>query len=129
MKLRRVEGIDTYNFPEDLLRHPMLKWMGGDYVRFVAVELLRRFRQKDAGAEILSIECEGQPKILPNLDRRTGTVRGVLAEFNLQVLLESSRGKCRRLHGNGKFSVTGLDEPGWESISVGFDIRSSEEEA
>jgi hypothetical protein len=61
MKQRQVEGIDTYNFPMDLLNHPLLVWRGRDYVRFVAVELLSRFRHQDAGIEMLAIKCERQP--------------------------------------------------------------------
>jgi Protein of unknown function (DUF1579) len=49
---RQIDGIDVYNFPADLLGHPLLAWMGEDYVRFIAAELLRRFQQQDAGTEM-----------------------------------------------------------------------------
>jgi hypothetical protein len=127
MEQRQVEGIDAYDFPADLLGHPLLAWMGGDYVRFIATELLRRFRQQDPGTEMLGIKCEGRPKLLTSAGERTGTVRGVVAEFNLQVLLRSSSGRCWRLRGDGRFSAAGLDRPGQASVSVGFDIRSTEE--
>ena len=55
---RQVDGIEAYNFPDDMLGHPQLAWMGDDYVRFVATELLRRFQQQDAGTELVAIKCE-----------------------------------------------------------------------
>ena len=127
MEQRQVDGIDAYGFPSDLLGHPLLAWMGGDYVRFVAAELRRRFQQQDAGSEMVAIKCEERPKLLTSADERTGTVRGVVAEFNLQVLLLASSGQHWRLRGVGRLSVVGLDQPGRPSVSVGFDIRSTEE--
>jgi len=127
MEQRQVEGIDTYDFPADLLRHPQLAWMGDDYVRFVAAELLRRFCQQDAGTKMLAIKCEARPKLLSSADERTGTVRSVVAEFNLQVLVRASNGQCWRLRGDGRFSAEALDQPGRASVTVGFDIRSTEE--
>jgi hypothetical protein len=124
---RQVEGIDAYNFPADLVGHPLLAWMGDDYVKFVAVELLRRFRQQDGATEMLAIKCEERPKLLTSVDERTGTVQGVVAEFSLQVLLQASSGQCWRLRGDTKFSAVGLDQPERASVDVGFDIRSTEE--
>jgi hypothetical protein len=126
MEKRQAEGMDVYNFPTDLLGHPLLAWMGDDYVRFVAVELLRRFRNQDAGTEMLAIKCEELPKLVTSVHERTGAVRGVVVEFNLQVLLQASSGQCWRLRGDAKFSAVGLDQPGRASVSVGFDIRSRE---
>jgi hypothetical protein len=127
MEQRQIDGIDAYNFPTDFIGHPLLTWMGDDYVRFIAAELLRRFRQQDDGTEMLAIKCEERPKLLTSADERTGTVRGVVAEFNLQVLLRASNSQCWRMRGDGKFSAVGLDQPGRASVSVGFDIRSTEE--
>ena len=127
MELRQVEGIDVYNFPTDLHGHPLLGWMGDDYVRFVAAELLRRFRQQDVGSEMVAVKCEERPKFLTSADERTGAVLGVVAEFNLQVLLLASSGQHWRLRGDCKFSVVGLNQPRPASVSVEFDIRSTEE--
>ena len=127
MEQRQVEGIDAYNFPNDLHGHPMIGWMGDDYVRFIAVELFRQFRQQDVGAVLLAIKCEDRPKLLTSTDEITGTVRIVVAEMRLQVLLQASNGRCWRLRGDGKFSAFGLDQPGLTSVSVGFDIGSTEE--
>jgi hypothetical protein len=124
---RLVDGIDVYDFPEDLLGHPLLAWMGDDYVRFVADELLRRFRQQDAGTEMVAIKCEERPELLTTADDRSGVVSSVEAVFRLQVLLLASSGQHWRLRGDGRFSATGLDQPGRASVSVGFEIRSSEE--
>jgi hypothetical protein len=127
MEQRQIEGIDTYNFPADLHGFPLLAWMGDDYVRFVTIEMLRRFRQQDASTEMLAIKCEERPKLLTNADKRTGAVQGVVAEFNLQVLLQASNGQCWRLRGDAKFSALGLDQPERTSVSVEFDLRSTEE--
>jgi hypothetical protein len=127
MEQRQVEGIDAYNFPVDLVRNPQLMWMGDDYVRFVAVELLRRFRQQDNGTDMLAIRCEAPPKLLTRVDESTGTLKGALAEFDLQILLQASDGRHWRLRGDGKFSADGLDEPGQTTVSVGFSIRSNEQ--
>jgi hypothetical protein len=127
MEKRQVNDIDAYNFPADLLGHSLLTWMGDDYVRFIAVELLQRFRRQDAGTEMLAIKCEDRPKVLTTADERTGTVRGVVVELDLQLLLQASNGQCWRLRGDGRFSAVGLDQPGRASVSVGFDIRSTEE--
>jgi hypothetical protein len=126
---RQVDGIDTYNFPTDLLGYPLLAWMGDDYVQFVAAELLRRFRQQDVGSEIVAIKCEERPKLVTSADERTGTVRGVVAEFNLQVLLQAGSGQHWRLRGEGRFSASGLDQSGRASVTVGFEIRSTEKVA
>jgi hypothetical protein len=101
--------------------------MGEDYVRYVAVELLRRFQQQDAGTEMLAIKCEERPRLLTSADERTGTVRRITVELKLQVLLQTSSGQCRRLRGDGKFSAVGLDKPGEASASIAFDIHSTEE--
>jgi len=45
MEHRQVDGIDCYNFPADLIGYPLLSWMGEDYARFIALELLKRFQQ------------------------------------------------------------------------------------
>ena len=103
--------------------------MGDDYVRFVAAELLRRFRQQDAGTEMVAIVCEDRPKLLASADERTGTVRVVVAEFNLQVLLLASNGQHRRLRGDGRFTASSLDQPGRASVAVEFEIRTTEEDA
>lgn len=127
MEQRQVEGIDAYNFPANLLGHPLLAWMGDDYVRFVATALLLRFREQDADTEMLAIKREDRPQFLTCADERTGTARGVVAAFNLQVLLRASNGQCWRLRGDGKFTADRLDRPGQAAVSVEFDIRSSEE--
>jgi len=101
--------------------------MGDDYVRFVATALLKRFRQQDAGTEMVAIKCEERPKLLTTADGQTGAVSGVVAVFNLQVLLLASSGQHWRLRGDGRFSVSGLDQPGHASITVGFGIHSTEE--
>ena len=127
MEHRQVDGIDAYNFPSDLLGHPLLVWMGDDYVQFVAAELLARFREQDAGTEMVAIKCEEQPKLLTSVDEQKGTVRGVVAEFNLQVLLLASSGQHWRLRGDGRFTADGLGQPGRASVTVGFEILSTEE--
>lgn len=129
MVQRQVDGIDAYNFPDELIGHPLLEWMGTDYVQFVVAELLRRFRQQDAGTEMVAINCEEPPKLLTSADESSGTVRGVVVEFSLQVLLLASSGQHWRLRGNGRFSAAGLDQPRRASVSVGFEVRSTEEVA
>jgi hypothetical protein len=129
MEQRQVDGIDAYNFPADLHGDPLLAWMGDDYVHFVATELLRQFRQQDAGTEMVAIKCEERPRLLTRVEERTGTVRGVVAEFKVQVLLQASSGQCWRLHGDAKFAADGLDQPGRASVAIGFDVRSAEEAA
>jgi hypothetical protein len=123
---RQVDGIDAYNFPDDLLGHPLLAWMGDDYVRFVADKLLRRFRQQDAGTEMVAIKCEERPELLTTAADRSGVVSGVVAVFSLQVLLLASSGQHWRLRGEGRFTASGLDQPGRASVVVGFEIRSTE---
>lgn len=127
MEQRQVDGIDTYNFPTDLFGHPLLAWMGDDYVRFVASELLRRFRQQDAGCEMVAIKSEERPRLRTIADERTGTVQSVTAEFNLQVLLLASSGEHWRLRGDGRFTATGLDQAERAPVTVGFDVQSAEE--
>jgi hypothetical protein len=125
MEQRQVDGIDAYNFPTDLYGHPLLAWMGDDYAQYVAAELLRRFRQQDAGTEMVAIKCEERPQLLTSVDERTGTVRGVVAMFNLQVLLLASSGQHWCLYGDGRFTAIGLDQPGQASITMGFEVRST----
>lgn len=122
-----MERVDAYGFPEELTGHPLLSWMGDDYVQYIAGELLHRFREQDAGTEMLAIKCEEQPRILTSLNERTNTVRGVVAIFNLQVLLQASNGQYWRLRGDGTFRAAGLHEPGQASVTVQFDLRSTEE--
>jgi hypothetical protein len=124
---RRVDGIETYGFPSDLLGHPLLTWMGADYLRFVMAELLQRFRQQDPGTEMLAVKCEAPPRLSTEAGQHTGTVRGVKAEFDLQVLLRASSGRRWRLRGIGNFGAADLDQPAGTSVSVGFNLRSAEE--
>ena len=44
--------------------------MGDDYVRYIAVELLRRFRQQIV-VKTLAIKCEERPRLLTSADERT----------------------------------------------------------
>ena len=127
MQYRQVEGIDTDNFPDDLRGHPLLGWMGEDYVRFVAVELLARFRQQDARTEMLSIKCEDRPRVTTTAAEPSGTVRGVVLELPLQVLLQSSAGSYWRLKGEGRFAASGLGGPESPAVTVAFDVRSQEQ--
>jgi hypothetical protein len=123
----QVADIDAYGFPEELNGHPLLAWMGNDYVQYIAEELLQQFREQDAGTQMLAIKCEEQPRILTSLNERTNRVRGVVAKFNLQVLLKASNGQHWRLRGDGTFRAAGLDEPELPSTKVQFELRSTEE--
>ena len=74
-----------------------------------------------------SVEGEELPRILTSLNDETNAVRGVVAKFNLQVLLKASNGQHWRLRGDGTFRAAGLDEPGLPSTRVEFELRSTEE--
>src|SRR5580692_7399374 len=100
MVQRQIEGIDTYGFPEDLLEHSLLAYMGDDYIRYITVELLKRFRQQDDNSEMLAIKCEERPQLLTRVDENTGTVQSIVVNFNLQVLLQASDGQYWRLRGD-----------------------------
>ncbi len=125
MDLRQVEGIDAYNFPADLLGHPLLVWMGSDYVQYIAAELLKRFQEQDPGTEMLAIKCEQRPDLTTTTTQ--GQVTGVVAEFKLQILLQASDKRCWRLRGDGRFCVANLHETTKTSTEIEFDIHSSEE--
>ncbi len=127
MEHRQVEGIDAHNFPTNLLGHPLLAWMGDDYVQYIVTELLLRFQKQDPGTEMLGMKCEKAPQLLTSVHEPTGTVREVVAKFSLQILLQASDGRCWRLRGEAKFCAVGLDQPGSASTSVDFKIDSSEE--
>ncbi|HAY22557.1 MAG TPA: hypothetical protein DCY27_10410 [Desulfobacterales bacterium] len=127
MEYRQVEGVDAYGFPADLVGHPLLLWMGEDYVRYVIEELLQGLRKQDPGTEMLVIQCDEKPQFETWVDKKTETVRGVEVEFKLQVLLQGSSGQYWRLRGNGRFRVDGLDHPGQWQGNTAFDILSSEE--
>lgn len=124
---RKVDGIDAYGFPPDLAGHPLLTWMGEDYLRFVTTELLRKFAEQDAGTQMVIIKCEASPRISTEADSATGVVRDVAVEFDLTMLLRSLSGRRWRLRGVGKFGAAGLDQPEGHTLTVAFDLRSAEE--
>lgn len=126
MEYRQVDGFDAYGFPEELVGHPLLAWMGEDYVRFVGDELMEKFRRQDADAELIALKCEQLPELSTSVDERSGVVRVVVAEFDLQVLLRASDGRHWRLRGDGKFTARDLDQKQKTSVTVGFNIRSNE---
>ena len=127
MEFRRVEGIDTYHFPPDLIGHPLLAWMGEDYVVYMALRLLERFREQDSGTEMLGIKCEGWPALSTRVSETTGEVVGMVAEVNLQILLRDSRKRPWRLRGLGRFTADNLEQGEGKATSVGFDVKSTEE--
>lgn len=79
---------------------------------------------------ILDLAIERKKEIqsaLTTADDRSGAVSGVIAVFSLQVLLLASSGQHWRLRGDGRFSASGLDQPGRATVAVGLEIRSTEE--
>ncbi|MHB1561068.1 MAG: hypothetical protein ACYC61_26760 [Isosphaeraceae bacterium] len=127
MEQRKVDGIDAYGFPPDLVGHPLLAWMGEDYLRFVTTELLRKFAEQDPGTQMMIIKCEAPPRLSTEADLATGVVRDVAVEFDLTVLLRALSGRRWRLRGTSKFGASRLDQPQGHTITVGFDLRSAEE--
>ncbi len=127
MEQRKVDGIDAYDFPPDLAGHPLLIWMGEDYLRFVTTELLRKFAEQDPGTQMVIIKCEAPPRLSTEADSATGVVRDVAVEFDLTMLLRSLSGRRWRLRGVGKFGAAGLDQPEGHTLTVAFDLRSAEE--
>lgn len=122
MTHRQIDGIDAYNFPEELDGHPLLRWMGDDYARFIAVELLARFREQDAGTDMLAMKCEGRPEMTTRVDDGTGSVVAVDVRVPLQILLRDTNNACWRLRGLGEF-VSDNRHP---TVRVAFEIESSE---
>ena len=122
-----MQEIDAYGFPDDLMEHPMLAWMGQDYVGYVAVELLKRFQEQSLATEMLAIKCEERPRLLTKVDDSTGVVLSVEAAFDLQILLRTLAGSCWRLRGDAKFTAISSDQPTKISKEITFDIRSNEE--
>jgi hypothetical protein len=127
MEPRQVEGVDAYGFPADLQGYPLLLWMGEDYVRYIIEALLDGLRKQDPGTKMLVIQCDAEPQFSTSVDKKTETVRSVVAEFKLQLLLQGASGQYWRLRGNGRFRVDGLDQPGQWQGNTAFDILSSEE--
>src|SRR5437763_544590 len=111
MAYRQVDGIDTHDFPDDLLGHPLIGWMGDDYVQFIASELQRRFREQDAGSDLIAMKCEAFP-IIETSALEDGTVRAVVTVFSLQLLIRASHGNHWRIRGGGMFRAEKLDQPG-----------------
>ena len=127
MEHRQVDGIDAYGFPSDLRGNPLLGWMGDDYVRFIAIELLERFQSQDPETEMLAIKCESQPDVASGIEDGTGVVRRVTVKTELQVLLRSKSTVCWRLRGVGPFEAQGLHTPSHTAVTVGFEIQSTEQ--
>jgi hypothetical protein len=123
---RLVDGIDAYNFPADLTGHPLLAWIGDDYVQYIARELLARFRQQDAHTELLALKCESLPEVSTRLQDGTGTVSGVTMKVPLQLLLQDKNNDCWRLRGVGEFVADQLHLPSAHTVRVGFEIESAE---
>jgi hypothetical protein len=121
----QIDGIDAYGFPGDLRGHPLLSWMGEDYVRHLALELVARFRQQDSGTSMLSIQCDRAPSLQSTVDERTGTVQGVDLSVGLTIVLRDSNGGSWKLSGDATSRATGLGT-GILSTTIGFDIRSTE---
>jgi len=123
---RQVDGIDTYNFPDDLIGHPLLAWMGDDYAQYIAVELISRFRQQDGTTEMLALKCESRPELSTSVQDGTGTVIAVWVKVPLQLLLQDKDKDCWRLRGIGEFVADQLHLPNARTVRIGFDIESSE---
>ncbi|MEO7036666.1 MAG: hypothetical protein ABI548_22150 [Polyangiaceae bacterium] len=116
MEYRQVDGVDIYDFPTELVEHPLLAWMGDDYVQYVIKKLLGKFQQQDAGTVMLAIKCEQKPDLQTSLKEAAGTVTHVVLTLFLQILLETANGARWRLKGIGVFTPT----------SVSFALNSSE---
>ena len=118
--------IQAYGFGSELDSHPLLRWMGDDWVSFVALELLSEFRKQDPGTDLLAVKCEVPPELQTRADERSGTVTEVALRLSLQVLLRDSSGSAWRLRGVGEFTGRGLagDEP--PSHAVSFEIETTE---
>lgn len=119
--------IAVYGFPRDLDGHPLLAWMGEDWVSFVAAELLTALRRQDADTVMEAIKCEGRPTLETRADGASGVVNAVSLSVPLQLLLRDSRGRHWRLRGVGAFNGEGLARPEGPTHRVSFEIESSEE--
>src|SRR4051812_19441550 len=108
MSSPQIAEIELYDFPESLVGHPLLEWMGADYVQFIATELLLRFRDQNPGTLMLAMKCESHPDISTQVEEVTGTAREVAVRAALQITLQDKDGDRWRLQGTGTFTATRL---------------------
>lgn len=126
MNGRRIDGVEALEFPSDLDRHPLLAWMGDDWVRFVTLALLAQFRKQDPGTELVTIECEGAPDLETGAQAASGAVTAVQLRLPLQLLLRDSSRTEWRLRGVGGFAGQGLDGREPPRNSVSFELESTQ---
>ncbi|MGH2950092.1 MAG: hypothetical protein ACRDPC_28150 [Solirubrobacteraceae bacterium] len=108
----------AYGFPRDLDGHPLLAWMGEDWVSFVARELLAELRMQDAGTEMVGLACTGEPELAT---RVAGTaMTAVSLRIPLQLRLRDGARAERVIEGTGAFG-------GPDPRTVALEIATPEE--
>ena len=125
MTHRQVDGIDLFNFPDDFRGEPLLAWMGDDYAKFIANELLERFRKQDDQTQMLGVKCESRPEIVTRVHEVTGKVSRVSLTARLQLLMRDRNDNYWRLRGIAELATASLGTNDGSS-TVGFEIESSE---
>lgn len=109
--------ITAHGFPHDLDGHPLLAWMGVDWVGFVALELLAGFREQDRATDMLEIGATGPPEL--ETRGRGERVASVTLRIGVQVRLRDGAGTERQVQGIATFT-------GPEPRSSAFDVLSPE---
>ena len=126
MSPQEAGDIQVYGFGTELDGHPLLGWMGDDWVRFVALELLGQFRKQDAGTELLAVKCEAAPELQTRVQEGSNAVTEVELRLALQVLLRDSSGSSWRLRGVAEFTGRGLAGEQPASHTASFEIATTE---
>jgi hypothetical protein len=123
----QVNGIDTYGFPTELYTHPLLSWMGENYVDYVAQALIEQLRKQDAGTRLIAMKCEKPPELTTSLRGSAGHTNRVSLHIALQLLVQDTQATYWRLRGIAGFEYIDADDRAQQSVSVFFDLQNTEE--
>ncbi len=113
--------LKAHGFPRDLDGHPLLAWMGEDWVRHVALALLTELRKQDPGTTMSAINCGEPPQLESRVRPESGAVTAVSLRLRIELLVGDASGREHLLQGVATFTGP---EP--RTLTVEFSVTPQE---
>lgn len=131
--MRLSEQVDVHGFACVDPNLHMIEWLGRgrDIRQFVVQDVESELYAQDKGAQVLSVECTGEPLYETKVKREGSSSRGVVSQFSvtlpLDIRVRASSGVVWALVVQHNYSATGLDEPGGRKLTLNFQILGQQE--
>lgn len=128
LSIRPREQIEVRGFESIDPNLHMVEWLGrGKEVRqFVVGDVESELYAQDRDAQVISVECIGEPEYETKIKRQDSGSRGILSQFALtlplRIRVRAGGGSTWVLVVRHNYSAVDLDVPGQRKLTLNFQI-------